>query len=318
MKPLVSIIIPTYNREIELAQTLDSVLAQTFPDWECLVVDDGSTDNTEQMMRDYAHLDNRISYYKRPQDRQKGANACRNFGLQLSRGKYVNWIDSDDVVLTGHLESHLKAHKMHEVDATISKAEVFIGHTGNRVRVWSEIYPQRDLIGEMTATKVLWPIACLLWKKSVVPEKPFMEDLGSSQEWTFHLMQIIRGLKYHILDQTTYLVREHENRIGKSPAVGKFYSMFRSRAYIFELLRAENLLSATYERDLLHYISLSLRLSIKLHYYRNAMLIVRFLVRNFFTLRCKQKVLRILFLAIPIYLVTGKGERLFSIPLSGA
>ncbi|MEC7784130.1 MAG: glycosyltransferase family 2 protein [Bacteroidota bacterium] len=96
--PLVSIIIPTYNRAHLIGETLDSVLAQTYTHWECIVVDDGSTDGTDEVLATYVEKDSRFQYHHRPKDRPKGANVCRNYGFELSKGKYIQWLDSDDLI----------------------------------------------------------------------------------------------------------------------------------------------------------------------------------------------------------------------------
>lgn len=97
-KALVSIIIPTYNRAHLIGETLDSVLRQTYSDWECIVVDDGSTDETSEIVQCYLDKDSRFKYYLRPRIRPKGANACRNYGFELSKGEYIQWLDSDDLI----------------------------------------------------------------------------------------------------------------------------------------------------------------------------------------------------------------------------
>ena len=78
MNALVSIIIPTFNRAHLLGETLNSVINQTYSNWECIVVDDGSSDYTEQLMEFYIQKDPRIIFVRRPDNRPKGANACRN------------------------------------------------------------------------------------------------------------------------------------------------------------------------------------------------------------------------------------------------
>jgi glycosyltransferase involved in cell wall biosynthesis len=95
---LVSIIIPTYNRANVLDQTLDSVLRQTYTNWECIVVDDGSTDGTDKMVSEYCKQDSRFQYHKRPKECRKGGNVCRNLGFELSKGIFIKWLDSDDVL----------------------------------------------------------------------------------------------------------------------------------------------------------------------------------------------------------------------------
>ena len=95
--PIVSIIIPVYNRPTLVAEALDSVLAQTNPNWECIVVDDGSTDNTWQVLEEYAKKDDRIRVYKRDRE-PKGANRCRNMGAELAKSNYLFFLDSDDLI----------------------------------------------------------------------------------------------------------------------------------------------------------------------------------------------------------------------------
>ncbi len=108
MQPLVSIIIPTYNRAHLIGETLDSVLAQTYKNWECIVVDDGSTDYTNELLEFYCAKDARYQYHHRPKNRTKGANACRNYGFELSKGEYVQWLDSDDLLSEDKIEAQMK------------------------------------------------------------------------------------------------------------------------------------------------------------------------------------------------------------------
>ena len=72
---LISIIIPTYNRAHLISETLDSILAQTYLNWECIVVDDGSTDTTADVMREYIKKNSRFQYHQRPDNRKKGPNS---------------------------------------------------------------------------------------------------------------------------------------------------------------------------------------------------------------------------------------------------
>ncbi|WP_369769529.1 glycosyltransferase family 2 protein [Flavobacterium sp. WC2416] len=102
--PKIAIIIPVYNREHLLSFTLNSITSQTFTDWECILVDDRSTDNSFKVMEEYQKKDNRIKVYKRPLELNKGANACRNFGFTKSSASNIKWFDSDDIMLSNHLE----------------------------------------------------------------------------------------------------------------------------------------------------------------------------------------------------------------------
>ncbi|WP_167330294.1 glycosyltransferase family 2 protein [Flavobacterium denitrificans] len=106
---LISIIIPTYNRASILNQTLDSVLSQTYSNWECIVVDDGSSDDTEELLAQYCAKDSRFKYFKRPLETPKGGNVCRNLGFELSKGAFVKWLDSDDLLSADLLLSQISA-----------------------------------------------------------------------------------------------------------------------------------------------------------------------------------------------------------------
>jgi len=103
MSPLISVVIPTYNRASHLPGTINSVLAQTFHDYEIIIVDDGSTDDTEQVV---ASLNAKnISYLRHKEN--LGVSAARNTGIKASKGKYIAFLDSDDLWLPGKLEQQL-------------------------------------------------------------------------------------------------------------------------------------------------------------------------------------------------------------------
>jgi glycosyltransferase involved in cell wall biosynthesis len=113
--PLVSVVIPAYNRETYLAHAIDSVLAQTFTDFEVTVVDDGSKDRTPKIAQEYAQKDPRVRYIA--QSQRQGAQAARNAGIRAARGQWIAFLDSDDQWLPDSLEVRLHA-------ATTSKVQV--------------------------------------------------------------------------------------------------------------------------------------------------------------------------------------------------
>ncbi len=100
MKPFFSIIIPTYNRADFISKTLQSVIDQSYENFEVVVVDDGSTDNTEQLMRDWTG--EKVRYLKKINEERA---AARNFGVAHARGDYVTFLDSDDLFYTDCLQN---------------------------------------------------------------------------------------------------------------------------------------------------------------------------------------------------------------------
>lgn len=104
LKPLVTVVIPTYNRADIFTRAIDSVLTQTFTQWNLSIVDDGSNDETQKIINDRYANDPKINYLIRPETRTKGANACRNIGIEKATTKYVALLDSDDEWASKHLE----------------------------------------------------------------------------------------------------------------------------------------------------------------------------------------------------------------------
>lgn len=95
MNPTISIIIPVYNQEKYLSRCLDSILAQTFTDFEVICVNDHSTDSTAEILKEYSEKDSRIVAFDNP---DKGVCSARNFGIDNAKGEYIGFVDSDDFI----------------------------------------------------------------------------------------------------------------------------------------------------------------------------------------------------------------------------
>ena len=91
--PAVSIIVPIFNTEQYLSRCLDSIESQTFNDWECILINDGSTDKSENICNEYANKDSR---FKVINQKNSGVSAARNAGLDVAKGEWIGFVDSDD------------------------------------------------------------------------------------------------------------------------------------------------------------------------------------------------------------------------------
>lgn len=107
--PTVSVIIPTYNRAHLVGRAIQSVLNQTYQDFELIIVDDGSTDNTEEIIKEFQEQDKRIKYIKH--DKNKGGSTTRNTGIKAARGEYIAFQDSDDEWLPEKLKKQMEVFK---------------------------------------------------------------------------------------------------------------------------------------------------------------------------------------------------------------
>lgn len=161
-EPLISIIIPTYNRAQLIKETLDSVAAQTYGHWECIVVDDGSIDETEQLMQSYSRVDERFIFLKRKK-LPKGASHCRNIGLDNAKGKYCIFLDSDDLLLENSLEQRLEEIK----GLKENKFWVFPMSSqdidGNLIENKIPVVP--SYLEKFLSYEIYWGIMCTLWQR---------------------------------------------------------------------------------------------------------------------------------------------------------
>ena len=114
--PAVSIIVPVYNTERFLNRCIDSVLAQTYSDWELLLVDDGSTDSSGSICDEYATQDSRIRVFHKENG---GVSSARNLGLDYARGEWITFVDSDDYIAPDMIEKLYETQKRNNADITV-------------------------------------------------------------------------------------------------------------------------------------------------------------------------------------------------------
>ena len=111
---LISIIIPTYNRAHLINETLDSILTQTYGDWECIIVDDGSTDDTETVVSDYIQA-NPNQIFKYMPIANAGSSNARNLGIMQAKGIYLQFLDADDLWFEDFIENSIDTIKQTNV-----------------------------------------------------------------------------------------------------------------------------------------------------------------------------------------------------------
>jgi len=173
--PRFSIIVPTYNRAAFIRQTVDSVLRQTYRDFEIIIVDDGSTDETESVVREIK--DERLRYIK--QANRERASA-RNRGIQEARGEYVNFLDSDDVQHNSHLKN------ANEYLEKVNPDVFHFGYDvkdpdGNLIRIVADIRSVTDQILDGNILSCNGVFA----KRNILLQNPFNEDrtLSALEDW---------------------------------------------------------------------------------------------------------------------------------------
>ncbi len=197
MKNLVSIITPTWNCGRFIAETIESVLAQTYQDWEMLIVDDCSTDNTKEVVDKYRKSDARIKYVCLPVN--SGAAVARNTALKMANGRWIAFLDSDDLWKPEKLEHQLKFmaennyaftyHRYTEIDESSKPLGVMVGGK-KRVSKWEmfaccwpgclSVMYDAEAVGLLQIENVKKNNDTALWLKAIKRAKCYLldEDLG--------------------------------------------------------------------------------------------------------------------------------------------
>jgi glycosyltransferase involved in cell wall biosynthesis len=214
---MISIIIPTYNRGSLISETIDSVLNQTFKNIEVIVVDDHSSDNTKSIIEEIIKEDSRVSYYIRPDHLLKGGNSCRNYGLKLSKGDFIKWLDSDDLLLPTALEEQFNCFEHGDYDLSICESLIFRNsNPADTIGKWGNI-SQEMTVSNFISGKIRWGILAGLWKRDkFTNEKIWKEGLNNSQEWLMHLSQLIKGVSIIKLEKPLCLIRSHDDSMSSS------------------------------------------------------------------------------------------------------
>lgn len=164
-KEKISIIIPVFNREELIIETLESVLNQSYKNWECIVVDDKSTDNTLSILNKFAIQDERIRFLVR-ENGPKGASHCRNIGLDNAKGEYCIFLDSDDLLLAFCLEKRIDAI----TDNPDYPFYIFpmLSENLKAELIKIEIPRKSDHLIEFLSAKIHWQTMCTLWKTDFI------------------------------------------------------------------------------------------------------------------------------------------------------
>jgi glycosyltransferase involved in cell wall biosynthesis len=129
--PMFSVIIPTYNRAAFITRTVQSVLDQTFKSFEIIIVDDGSTDNTEAVLQPLIQNHSNIYYFKKKNEER---GAARNFGIMHAKGDYVTFLDSDDIFYPNHLQEAMELLRQKKSPEVFHLAYELIRSDGSMVR----------------------------------------------------------------------------------------------------------------------------------------------------------------------------------------
>lgn len=196
MPAVVSIITPSFNRADIVHETAESIFKQTYPHWEWMIVDDGSTDNSWDVLEQYAAKDSRVKIYKRDRD-PKGACVCRNIAVQRSTGDYVMFLDTDDVLASFCLEQRVKAMQENpDCDFVIFPMLMFRQKPDDMKLLWNIDNGKDDIARILTGDAICQGTGTLWKKKSFVGIGMWDEELLLWQDIELHLRSLLGSMRY--------------------------------------------------------------------------------------------------------------------------
>jgi glycosyltransferase involved in cell wall biosynthesis len=192
----VTIVTPTKNRLPLLREALDSVAAQTFSQWEHLVVDDGSDDGTAEELAARAKADPRVRYIPR-RSGDAGANVCRNIGVREARGEYVIFLDSDDLLEPHCLEGRVAFMARNaDLDFATFQTRLFVKTPGDLNRLYTDDEAGDHLL-RFLLLELPWVITGPIWRKSSLERIGSLdESLPSWQDVELHVRALAKGCRY--------------------------------------------------------------------------------------------------------------------------
>lgn len=194
--PAVSVITPTKNRLKLLKETIASVKAQTFEDWEHIIVDDGSNDGTAEETAQWCQAEQRLKYL-RPHRESRGANVCRNIGIEASTANLIVFLDSDDLLEPTCLERRLSVMSRNlDLDFAVYTTGFFLLDPGDLGDKSSYDITGDDLL-RFLCFEIPWQTSAPIWRKEALERlNGFDEALPSWQDVDLHIRAIASGMKY--------------------------------------------------------------------------------------------------------------------------
>lgn len=212
----VSIVIPAYNAEKFIGETIEYMIAQTSRNWEMIIVDDLSQDNTQAIVRQYEKADDRIKLLVRDRE-PKGAQTCRNIGIQAARGKYIMVLDADDIIRPWCVEQRLSFMENHDVDFAVFPGANYndLTKSEDHSQKWGRD-PGKDVIQCFLSVHYPFGVWNTIQKTEVAKALMFDEKIKVYQDFDYIIRMLLSGCKYSFAAEAKedyFYRRGHEGTI---------------------------------------------------------------------------------------------------------
>lgn len=216
MDKLVSIVLPVYNGERFLAESIDSVIAQTYQNWELIIIDDCSSDSSPEIAKRYAEHDSRIHYYRNEQNLKLPRSLNR--GFSLSKGNYLTWTSDDNQYLPQAIEKMLFFMKEKKVDLVYAGSEI-VDEQGQHVSYFSAAPDTKRAIFSWNCIG-----ACFLYTRRVYQEVGDYDESRFLVEDYDYWMRVCSRFEVFGINETLYIYRIHPDNLTNTAKQGQIAS----------------------------------------------------------------------------------------------
>lgn len=248
------ILLATYNRAHLIGETLNSIKFQSYKNWECFVVDDHSTDNTSEIVKEFMQRDSRFTYYLKTENYKKGLSGTRNFGLDLAADKgagYIQFFDDDDIMYPEKLKLQIEPFLRNpDLNFTVCKYEKLVEvEQGNSKLIRPEMSLDFPHIGDalLTGDFKLNSLSGL-WNMNLLNKYRFDERLTYAEEWELFIrIGYQHPRNYSVIDRYLFAYRKHPDTLtmGKDENFERRKSSSVSRLIIVDYLTTNHLHTRT-------------------------------------------------------------------------
>ena len=222
---LVSILIPNYNKADYLRVTLNTILTQTYSNWECVIVDDHSKDNSWKVLEEFAKIDSRFKIYKRPNHLPKGGNVCRNFAYTNSIGDFVVFFDSDDLLYPNAITKRVNTISNSDYDFCVSNGVLWNGKdtTGLLISNWT----QGNVINAFINFEPIWLTQGVIIRRNFIEKNTttWDERVSFYQDVLYNLKLVMLSKNFSITQEVDWIWNVSSNTsLGTKTKAVNYYS----------------------------------------------------------------------------------------------
>jgi len=240
---LISILIPNFNKASYLRASLNSIIAQSYKNWECIIVDDNSTDGSWQILEEYTKIDSRFKIYKRPNHIAKGGNQCRNYAYTNSSGKFVVFFDSDDLLYPNALYQRLNSISNSDYDFCVSNGVLWNGKDVNGRLILSRAHG--DVMNAFINFEPLWLTQGVIIRRDFIEKNTLIWDerVPFYQDVLYNLKLVFLSKNYEISSEVDWIwYVSSENGLGiKTKSVNSYSDNYNFISSFFDcIMKMEN------------------------------------------------------------------------------